>query len=417
MTAIPVSEVRFREDLYPRIQHSPQTVQQYAEDLSVLPPIEVNQHNELIDGWHRWTAHRKAEAAEISVTVTETRNEAHFLELAIRRNAAHGLQLSLADKREMAVKMYEPHRGRSAADRAAYKEDLASILSVDLTSVQGWLSRTDKEQRDKRNRDAWSMWLACHGQQAIAEATGLDRGDLAKFVEKQKSLFSHKPEATYAGEAWHPYNVWKKQDKTNAVSHGGNTEAEWLDRLVWGYTAPFDIVCDPFGGGGSTIDICRKRLRRYLVSDIDPIVERENEIRRHDVTEGPLKPPQWKDVRLVYLDPPYWKQQEYGNGPTDLSSMDANAFHDALAKVIKGYAAKVPAGCKVALIIQPTQWKAPDRRFTDHMAEMLRRIDLPIVQRIQAPYESQQCTAQMVEWAKDNREWLVLSREITVWEV
>jgi hypothetical protein len=26
------------------------TVQKYAEDLSVLPPIEVNQHNELIGG-------------------------------------------------------------------------------------------------------------------------------------------------------------------------------------------------------------------------------------------------------------------------------------------------------------------------------------------------------------------------------
>ena len=96
--------------------------------------------------------------------------------------------------------------------------------------------------------------------------------------------------------------------------------------------------------------------------------------------------------------------------------MDADAFHDALETVIKGYVAKVPAWCKIALIIQPTQWKAPERGFVDHTAEMLRRIKLPIVQRIQAPYESQQCNAQMVEWAKENKQWLVLSREITVWE-
>ena len=48
--SIPVASVVFRKDLYPRIDSSPVTVQKYAEDLSVLPPIEVNQHNELIDG-------------------------------------------------------------------------------------------------------------------------------------------------------------------------------------------------------------------------------------------------------------------------------------------------------------------------------------------------------------------------------
>ena len=377
---IPVSAVVFRKDLYPRIDHSPQTVQQYAADLSVLPPVEVNQHNELIDGWHRWTAHRKAEAEEIAVTVTETASDVEFIELAIRRNAVHGLQLSIADKRDMAVQLYLPFASRPSAARAERKAELAEILSVDLTTVQGWTGRTDKEQRDKRDRAAWRLWLACHGQAEIAEATGFHQGELVDFIGKQRALFSDKPAATYADSDWFPYNVWKKQDKTNAVSHGGNTEAEWLDRLVWGYTEPFDIVIDPCAGGGSTIDICRKRLRRYLVSDINPIIERETEIRRHDATDGPLKPPQWKDVRLVYLDPPYWKQQEYGNGPTDLSSMDADAFHDALARIIKGYAAKVPVGCKIALIIQPTQWKAPERRFTDHVAEMIRRIDLPIVQ-------------------------------------
>ncbi len=59
---IPVASVVFRADLYPRIQTSATTVQKYAEDLDVLPPIEVNQHNELIDGWHRWTAHKKVGA-------------------------------------------------------------------------------------------------------------------------------------------------------------------------------------------------------------------------------------------------------------------------------------------------------------------------------------------------------------------
>jgi hypothetical protein len=56
--------------------------------------------------------------------------------------------------------------------------------------------------------------------------------------------------------------------------------------LLYLYTSPFDVIVDPFAGGGSTIDICKKRLRRYFVSDRKPIVEREKEIRTHDLTSG-----------------------------------------------------------------------------------------------------------------------------------
>ena len=69
---LPLDAVIFREDVYPRIEKNPATVQKYAEDLSVLPPIEVNQRNELIDGWNRWTAHRKREAPTIRAIVTQT---------------------------------------------------------------------------------------------------------------------------------------------------------------------------------------------------------------------------------------------------------------------------------------------------------------------------------------------------------
>jgi len=37
--------------------------------------------------------------------------------------------------------------------------------------------------------------------------------------------------------------------------------------------------------------------------------------------------------------------------------------------------------------------------------------------RISVPYESQQYNAQMVDWAKENKKVLVLSREIVVWKV
>ena len=96
--------------------------------------------------------------------------------------------------------------------------------------------------------------------------------------------------------------------------------------------------------------------------------------------------------------------------------MPLDQFHDTLAGIIKSFAGKL-SDAYIALIIQPTQWKAPERCFTDHIAEMLRRINLPIDMRYSVPYESEQCTPQMVNWAKESKRCLVLSREIVVWRI
>ena len=60
------------------------------------------------------------------------------------------------------------------------------------------------------------------------------------------------------------YNIWKQQEKTNGSSHFGNSEVRWVDNLLYLYTKPFDMVLDPFAGGGSTIDICKKRFRTHF---------------------------------------------------------------------------------------------------------------------------------------------------------
>jgi hypothetical protein len=417
---IAVPDVVYRDDLYPRIEKSQRTVEQYAEDLDVLPPIEVNQHNELIDGWHRWTAHRKMGAERIRVTVTETAGDSHFLELAIRRNASHGLQLSLEDKRDMARRIYN---GTPERERDGKKADLASILSVSERSVRGWLSRIDKDAKEARDKRIFGMWLAFHTYREIAKREDVSEDAAEDAVSRQMANLpeSGKADANHATDFTLPiYNVWKQQEKTPGVSHFGNSEVRWVDNLLYLYTQPFDVVVDPFAGSGSTADLCRKRMRRYWVSDRLPVVGREDVIRKHDLTDGLPPLPRWKDVRLVYLDPPYWKQAEgkYSGDPQDLANMDLDQFTRTLAGIINGFADKL-TDAHIALIIQPTQWNAPERQFTDHIADVLRHVDvdLPEAQRISVPYESQQCNAQMVEWAKQNRQVLVLTREIIVWRV
>ena len=257
---------------------------------------------------------------------------------------------------------------------------------------------------------------------SIADVVGLTQGEVAKNIPNGEVADLNKVESAAADHATDftvpIYNIWRQQEKSAGSSHFGNSEVRWVDNLLYLYTKPFDVVIDPFAGGGSTIDICKKRFRRYFVSDRKPIVEREKEIRLHDLTGGLPKPPQWKDVRLVYLDPPYWKQAEgqYSDDRTDLANMPLEQFNEALAGIINGFAKKL-TDAYIAIIIQPTQWKAPERQYTDHVNDMLRAVKLPVDMRYSVPYESQQYNAQMVEWAKEHKTCLVLSREIVVWKV
>lgn len=418
---IPLSEVVFDEVVYPRKDHDPVLVQRYAD---VLDEIEARQQyisvaadNKLLDGKHRWLAYRKVQGGKdrtIKVLRYDVRTPHEQLKLAARLNSEHGWQLAEADKQATAISLY---------NYGCTYEDIAKTLAVGKKKVGQWLSRTVKEEKDRRNRKVFEMWLACRTQQEIAEAVGLVQSQVKSvcdgFISSVLENQTDKTAAEHASDFEPPlYNVWKQQEKTAGSTHFGNSEVRWLDNLVYLYTRPFDVVVDPFAGGGSTVDLCKKRFRRYFVSDRKPIVEREHEIRRHDLTDGLPRVPRWKDVRLVYLDPPYWKQAEgrYSDDPTDLANMALEDFHETLAGVIEEFAKKL-SHAWIALIMQPTQWKAPERQFTDHVAEMLRRVGLPIAMRFSAPYESQQCTAQMVQWAKSHRRCLVLTREIVVWRV
>lgn len=278
---IKLSEVIYREDLYPRIKSNPQVIQRYTENLEVLPPIEVNQHNILIDGYHRWTAHRKAEVETIEVIVTETKSESELYGLSIKRNSNHGLQLSEDDKKSDARRLYNSGAGWS-------KEDIADILSVSKRTVNNYLQDVDKQLREERKQKIFDLYLACYTSEEIANSITMSRQSVDGLLPKLEDMPNlAKVLANFQEDDFKPpiYSVWSYGKKTNEVSHHGNSEQQILDNLIYLYTNPFDIVIDPFAGGGATIDVCKKRLRRYWISDRKPIVERENEIRKLDIAQ------------------------------------------------------------------------------------------------------------------------------------
>src|SRR5690606_28209475 len=222
-----IDEIIFREDLYPRFEPDPQTIQRYAEDLEVLPPIIINQHNELIDGYHRWTAHKKAKAEEIKVTVIHTDSDRKALELAIKYNASHGLQLSQDEKRNMALKLYTGEN----------KKELAKILSVTTRTISNWCSHIDKAKKEEQERKIREMWLACYTLDEIGEEVNLDKANVSRKIktccETEKFPKRNKLKAIYEDADWNPplYNIWTFHKNNNKTKHFGNTAVEIVDRL------------------------------------------------------------------------------------------------------------------------------------------------------------------------------------------
>ena len=425
LTSVMLSAITFDEGLYPRIGgHDPETVQSYARDIEQIESagkyISINADGVLLDGRHRMLAYKKladGQDREITVYRYAIKSPMESFRLACELQD-RGRALTTVDRIAGAKRLY----GLGEQSQA----EIAKALGVSQATVSNWLSRTLKEEKERNRDKAFALWLACETQEAIAVAVGVTHQAIAQWI---KDFAKISDVDNFAKSDFTPpiYNIWKRQTKSNDVGHFGNSEPTWLENLIYLYTAPGDIVVDPFAGSGSTIDVCKKHGRRYFVSDRKPIVEREHEIRMHDLIgdDGSIQlpaVPRWKDVGLVYLDPPYWKQAagRYSNSPNDLANMDIERFNDALSGIINAFRKKIN-GIRtgyIALIIQPTQWKTnEDRDFIDHVGDMLRIIKLPVNMRYSVPYESQQCTAQMVEWAKENKRCLVLTREIIVWSV
>lgn len=424
---VKLSDVRFDPAFYPRKTHDPVLVQRYTGAIEEIEArsnfISVSADMTLVDGRHRHLAYlKKYEGktdAEIPVFHYAVTEPADKFALAIELNSTHGYQLSPEDKRRCAIDLYTKYHTAT--------EDIAAVLSVRKQTVLEWTKAAREEKERRENEAIFEDYLACYTQDEIARRTGIPQqtiGDRLKVLPEKFPGTESVKLSVFAEDDWKPpvYNVWTFAAKTNEVSHFGNTEARIVDNLLYLYTEPYDIVLDPFAGGGATIDVCKRRLRRYWVSDRRPIVERPGEIRQLDIVSD-LPSLRWSDVALTYLDPPYWKQAEgeYSKDAEDLANMPLEQFTEALVGVVRRIAAKQSRGV-IALIIQPTQWRTNEAHdVTDHVRDLLcetsksRRLTLE--NRVSCPYATQQYMPQQVEWAKANKKLLVLTRELLIWRI
>ena len=106
---IALDVVVLRDDLDPRLgQRDSDLIVQYAEIFAALPPIELNQDNVLIEGWHRVRAAERAGRTELAYVVVEISGDDDLADRMWAANLKHGVQYSRAQHRTQGLKLHGP---------------------------------------------------------------------------------------------------------------------------------------------------------------------------------------------------------------------------------------------------------------------------------------------------------------------
>lgn len=408
-TTIPVDRVEYVKELYPRLKPDDAAIERYRDAIGNLPPIAVARGRILVDGYHRWQAHRREGIERIEAEDLGDLTDTEIFNESIRRNAQHGQQLSRADKRDLAGKLWRSleHLG---SDRKAH---IAELLAVSERAVEAWTKDARSDEKKAAQAKAWGLWLDCLPQTEIAEQVGVTQQAVSGWLQDSANLreFVEPP-----GSRQH-FDVWSftTADKgAGSQSYFGAIPPQVVENLLWLYTDPGDIVIDLFAGSGTTIDVAKAMGRRVWASDIrGDHYSPHLPIHQHDATTGwPADAP--PKAKLTILDPPYWEQAagRYSDEPNELGEMGLDAFYSAWAAVLKSVRDRSE---RVAYIISPTQRK--DGSVVDHATDMLRAAwdaGFTVERRVIVTYQTQQATGQQVEWAREHRRLLKLYRDLVV---
>ena len=176
---IALDDVVLRDELDPRLgERDDDLIAQYADIFDALPPIEINQHNELIDGWHRVRAAEHANRAEIAYVVVETKDDDDLADKMWDANLRHGVQYTRVQRQTHGLKLHE--RGLKA-------KEIADRVGVGASSVYGWT----KEVRDKakQERDDKIARLQAEGKnlQEIGDELDIDATTVARNLQNSKT--------------------------------------------------------------------------------------------------------------------------------------------------------------------------------------------------------------------------------------
>lgn len=101
-----LAELVIDPSLDPRTEErSQEKIQEYVDNLDLLPPIDIDQKNRILDGIHRFEAHKLAGRETIAVKIFTIESQKEAISHSISSNATHGVPLTLGDIKENCIRL------------------------------------------------------------------------------------------------------------------------------------------------------------------------------------------------------------------------------------------------------------------------------------------------------------------------
>lgn len=187
MTEIKISEVVFDPAIYPRIEWSQATVNRYAEAINAgdeFPPIALEADtNRLLDGMHRWQAHKQALKDTIRVVWQTVPDGVPIKLYAASLSAKHGDRIKGEELKAIAREIAEANPDYDL-------KTIAKYCGVTRQTVSKWVGDIVEHRRNVRRVKAILLSRAGWSRQQIADFLGTSKGSAVSDVNADISDLS-----------------------------------------------------------------------------------------------------------------------------------------------------------------------------------------------------------------------------------
>jgi DNA-binding MarR family transcriptional regulator len=179
MTAIPLNDVVYDQSIYPRAEWSQATANRYAEAINAgdeFPPIVLETDtNRLLDGMHRWQAHKQALKDEIRVIWEEVPEGVPAKLYAASLSARHGDRITGEELKVIARDI--------AAENPDYDlKTIAKYSGVTRQTVSKWVGDIVDHRREVRRVAALLLNRAGWSARQIADHLGVNHSTVVRDV-------------------------------------------------------------------------------------------------------------------------------------------------------------------------------------------------------------------------------------------
>lgn len=266
----------------------------------ILEPLLINSQNVIISGHRRWQAAIELNLAQIPCLVLGPMDKLNELKTIVEANR---YRKKLLHEIRHEAEILEDVETRLARERQKIAGQGIEVIidkgrtSEKIAKALGIGSHTTYDRLKK-------IWMVADSEPSVVEALAqVDSGKKSlNSVWKltQKFLYGSAKEEEF-GFDLQVYNKWYfgEVNLGLGINHPGRLPGQLIQNVVHYWSEPGDLIVDPFGGGGTTLDVCQGMERDCLIYDIAPVRE---DIKQWDISNG--FPAEAKDCQLIFCFKP-----------------------------------------------------------------------------------------------------------------